>query len=293
MFLDPESLRCFEATAALLSFRKAARRLAISPPALSERIRRLEEQLGARLFERSTRAVALTETGLRLLPRARALLQAHREAAEALREDAAPLPSSLRVGTRFELGLSWLVPALPKLEAAAPGRTLHLHFGEGPGLLAALREGAIDCAVTSARIAEGAFGHAVLHPERYVLVTAGEARLRGPQDAAQQLLLDLDPELPLSRYFLDAAGGAALWPFAGLECLGTIAAVRLRLLQGRGVAVLPAYFVAKDLREGRLRRLLPRLKLPEDHFRLVWLRGHPRSAAIERLAEELKALPLR
>jgi DNA-binding transcriptional LysR family regulator len=297
MLLDPESLRCFEAVAAALSFRAASQRLALSPTAVSERVRRLEEQLGARLFERSTRRVLLTAAGERLLPQARHVLEAHARAFERVRAAERYTPTELWVGTRFELGLSWLVPALPRLEAAAPGRTLHLHFGDGPELLARLRAGGTDCAVTSARIAEGDFDHRQLHAEEYTLVAArtlvAQRSFRGAADAPRHVLLDLSPDLPLSRYFLDHAGGGALWPFARLEFLGTIGAVRLRVLQARGIAVLPDYFVADDLRRGRMVRLLPRLKLPRDHFRLVWRRGHRKTAALEQLAEELRAVPLR
>jgi DNA-binding transcriptional LysR family regulator len=294
---DFETLRCFEAVATQLSFRAAARRLALSPAAVSARVRLLEEQLGARLLLRTTRRVALTEEGARLLAHVRELLRLHQRTVAAVLQPGAEPPLHLWVGTRFELGLSWLLPALPALRAAAPARTLHLHFGDGPELLAALREGRIDCAVTSARLVERSLSYQVLHPERYALVAAPRllrrAPFAGPDDAPGQTWLDLSPDLPLGRYFLDQAGGSAPWRFGAVEHLGTIAAVRARLLQGVGVAVLPHYFVRQDLARGRLRQLFPRLRLPEDRFRLVWREGHPRAAALEQLARELRALPLR
>jgi hypothetical protein len=58
--LDLESLRCFVHAAAELSFRVAAKACALSPAAFGDRIRRLEEDLGAPLFERTTRKVTLT-----------------------------------------------------------------------------------------------------------------------------------------------------------------------------------------------------------------------------------------
>jgi LysR family transcriptional regulator, glycine cleavage system transcriptional activator len=265
--------------------------VALSPTALSERIRRLEDQAGARLFERSTRSVALTAEGARLLPEARRVLEAHAQALEAIHGSALAAPVELRLGTRYELGLSWLVPALPALETACPGRVIHLRFGDAPELLALLAEGRLDGLIASSRVTAGRFEARELHPEAYALV--GERRrlaatpFRGAADAPAHALLDLRPDLPLARYFLDQAGGPGLWPFARIECLGTIAAVRLRVLQGRGLAVLPAYFVAKDLAAGRLLRLLPRVRLPVDRFRLLWAKGHPKAAALARLGEEL------
>lgn len=296
MLLDAESLRCFEAVASRLNFRAAAREVALSPTALSERIRRLEAQVGTGLFLRTTRAVALSDAGARLLPEARRVLEAHARALAAVQEAGGRAPLELRLGTRYELGLSWLVPALPELEAEVPGRVIHLQFGDTPEQLGLLAEGKLDAIITSARVPRGRLEARDLHAEAYVLVgePASLARqpFRGAQDAPAHALIDLRPDLPLSRYFLDGAGGPGLWPFARIEHLGTLAAVRLRVLQGRGVAVLPAYFVADDLRDRRLRRLLPKVRLPEDRFRLIWPRGHRKANALSELAESLARRPL-
>ena len=72
--VDLDSLRCFEAVATTLRFRAAAARVHLSPGALSDRIRRLEEGLGTRILARTTRSVSLTEAGERLLPLARSVL---------------------------------------------------------------------------------------------------------------------------------------------------------------------------------------------------------------------------
>lgn len=296
MLPDLESLRCFEAAATLLNFRAAAQRVALSPAAFSDRIRRLEEQAGCTLFTRTTRTVTLTDEGLRLLPRARALLESASVVFASARGGASH-PVELTLGTRYELGLSWLVPALPRLERAHPDRTLHLRFGEGPDLLARLRHGELDGAITSARLADGTFDFATLHPETYAFV--GSARLmeaapfRSPLDAHGHTLLDLDPGLPLFRYLRDATEKTADWRFRRVECLGTIAAVRQRLLQHHGLAVLPLYFIQADLTAGRLRRLLPRITLRSDAFRLLWRSDHPRAATLKRLSKELQALPLK
>jgi LysR family glycine cleavage system transcriptional activator len=296
MVSDLESLRCFEAAASMLSFRAGASRVALSPPALSDRIRRLEEGLGERLFDRSKRQVTLTAAGLRLLPHARNLLAANARCPAVARGADTESPFELRLGTRFELGLSWLVPALRALETAVPARTLHLYFGDHSDMFARIKQGTIDCAVTSARIAEGAIDYRVLHPETYVFVSTAALVRRRPfrnaADAPAHTLVDISPDLPLTRYFLDQAGGTVDWRFSRLEYLGTIAAVRLRVLQGGGVAVLPRYFVDQDLARGHLRPIMPRVRLQRDSFRLIRRRGHPASPMIERLAGDLIALPL-
>src|SRR5262245_47136811 len=79
LVMDLDSYRCFDAAAATLSFRAAAARVHLSPAAFSDRIRRLEEDLGVAVLRRTTRHVALTEAGQRLLPLVReALLAADR-----------------------------------------------------------------------------------------------------------------------------------------------------------------------------------------------------------------------
>ena len=102
---DLTSLRCFEAAARHDSFRSAAAEVALSPAAFSDRIARLEDELGERLFERSTRSLALNTAGLRLLPHARALLHDAARLGDVVRSAALP-PFTMTLGTRFELGLS-------------------------------------------------------------------------------------------------------------------------------------------------------------------------------------------
>src|SRR6266478_6023414 len=178
--MDLESLRCFEAAATHLTFRVAAKAVALSPAAFGERIKRLEDQLATPLFARTTRRVALTPAGERLLPHARRLLDDAERCAEIVRADAAPAPYQLTVGTRYELGLSWLTPALRSLRARQPERTINLAFGDSADLLARVRNGLLDCAVTSTRLALAGLAYATLHDEDYVFVGAAATLARHP-----------------------------------------------------------------------------------------------------------------
>src|SRR5262249_35265671 len=133
--MDLESLRCFDAAATTLNFRAGARRVHLSPAAFSDRIQRLEQDLKTMLFVRTTRQVALSDAGQRLLPLARDVIAG----ADRLRAvGSGPVersPYELYVGTRYELGLSWLCPALGPLERSRPERTIHLYNGDSPDLL--------------------------------------------------------------------------------------------------------------------------------------------------------------
>ena len=151
--------------------------------------------------------------------------------------------------------------------------------------------------MTSARITQGGLSFARLHEESYLFVAATELLqthpLRQPGDAAAHTLLELDPSLPLFRYFLDACPPEQTWAFAKTQFLGTIGPIRTRCLEGAGVAVLPAYYVKQDIKAKRLTPLLPKVKMGSDWFRLVWRQGHPQTVAIQSLARELANLPLR
>ena len=296
MLPDLESLRCFEAAAELGSFRAASRRVGLSPAAFSDRIRRLESALDTRLFERTTRKITLTEAGRRLRPQAQVVLAEARACFKIVRDADNPLPFELTIGTRYELGMSWLVPALEPLSRAAPHRTLHLYFGDSPDLLARLQTGQLDAMISSVRLIRTGLDWVHLHREEYVFCATpallARHPVRGPADAAHHTLLDTQADLPLFRYVLDTRDPHEVWVFPQVEQLGTIAAVRHRLLDGRGVAVLPRYFIAPDLERGRLVQLFPEQPLTIDAFRLVWRNGHPLTTELRALAETLRGRPL-
>lgn len=292
-----ESLRCFVAAAQLLNFRAAARAVALTPAALGQRIRAMEAQLGAALFARTTRSVTLTRAGMDLLPRARAAIDAVEDCVRAARGDLAPAPIEVVLGTRYELGLSWVVPQLDALSAARPEVTFHLYFGGGDDLLLRLRMREIDCAVTSSRLADPRLESVQLHREDYVFVgeraMLRETPLTKPEHAARHTLLDAAADLPLFRYWRDAPDGGDRLRFAKVRRIGTVAAIEALVRAGRGVAVLPRYLVDGAIRRRELRVLLPAVKPLSDHFRLVYRAGDPRAPLFEAIAAAMLRAPLR
>ncbi len=293
---DMDSLLCFEAAARLLNFRAAAKSVALTPGALSQRIKQLELRLEARLFERSTRSVQLTEAGRALLPMATATLAAARECAEVVRGSRGPAPIELTIGTRFELGLSWLAECLPDLERQLPHITIHMYFGSGPELLDLLLARRLDCAITSARLTDANLDALKLHEEAYVFVGAPSllARLpfETPEDAHAHTLFDIDASLPLTRYLTNAAGEHHTLRFGQLRWLGLGAVIRRQVLAGRGVAVLPRYMVEGDVEAGELVELLPTIRPHRDFFRLVFRTDASVRTTFHQLAQALRTLPI-
>jgi LysR family transcriptional regulator, benzoate and cis,cis-muconate-responsive activator of ben and cat genes len=96
--LDPRLLKVFTVLAEELHFGRAAERLYVAQPAVSQQLQRLEDQLGARLFERSTQHVSLTPAGEAILPYARQAVAAAAAVERAAREAAASEEATLEVG---------------------------------------------------------------------------------------------------------------------------------------------------------------------------------------------------
>jgi DNA-binding transcriptional LysR family regulator len=292
-----ENLRCFAEAARLLNFRAAARSVALTPAALGQRVRQLEEQVGTPLFVRTTRRVVLTEAGLALQPYAERALATVEECLRAGRGEVGPSPIEITLGTRHELGMSWVLPLLPRLRAAHPGLTIHLYFGSGADLLIRARTLEVDCAIGSMRLVDPKLDSIRLHREDYSFVAAPELLrrqpLRTPAHAAHHTLVDVHAELPLSAYWRDAPGGGDRLQFAQVLRMGTIEAIRQVVLNGEGVAVLPHYLVAPDLKAGRLTRLFPSVKLRSDYFRLIFRAGDPRRSLFTAMARTLMESPLK
>lgn len=145
--LDTHALTLFCAVARCLNFRQAAQQLHMTQPPLSRAIRTLEERLGARLFERDTQGVALTDAGRTLLPQALQILALLDAAEQSLARDAAAPQLRLGLTTSVEAGL--FRPSLARLEARLPDTTLRLQAGPSPALIAAVRKGKLDAALVA------------------------------------------------------------------------------------------------------------------------------------------------
>ena len=121
--MDLRQLRHFVAVAEEGHFSRAARRANIVQSALSTSIRRLEEELGARLFVRTTRQVQLTEAGRVLLSKARTLLELASETRAAVAEVAGLERGTLRLGAAPNITVFMDLPALVSPAAWSSGST--------------------------------------------------------------------------------------------------------------------------------------------------------------------------
>jgi DNA-binding transcriptional LysR family regulator len=198
--LDLRLVRYFIAVAEHRHFGRAAADLHIAQPSLSRQIRGLEQQLGARLLDRTPQGTRLTEAGEVFLPRAKALLRSAAQAAAAAR--AAAKPSRITIG--YLRGLI-ITPALRELRHQHPDvevRALHLSYDEPR---AALLEHRADAVVTRLPLCTDGLDVTVLYDDPRVLLIPRSHRLAGKESVT---LADIAGE-PMPR--LPDAAWNAYW----------------------------------------------------------------------------------
>ena len=122
-------LEAFLAVAEAGSFTRAASRLRMSAAMMTLHVSRLEERVGARLFQRTTRRVDLTEDGRQMLDHARAAVEAYR-AAEGALQPGRGLAGRVRLDLPASIGHAFVVPALPSFQQAFPDIVLDLTLGD-------------------------------------------------------------------------------------------------------------------------------------------------------------------
>src|SRR3954447_8705876 len=147
--MELRHLRYFVAVAEELHFRRAAERLHVAQPAVSEQIRKLEAELGVLLLHRTQRSVVLTEAGTVLLEDARRILRQTDAAQRATRRARDGVLSRLRIGYVPDAMPATLPRALRHLRASTPAVQVELEAGSARALLADLRGDRLDAVVVS------------------------------------------------------------------------------------------------------------------------------------------------
>jgi DNA-binding transcriptional LysR family regulator len=245
--MELRHLRYFVAVAEELHFRRAAERLYVAQPAVSEQIRKLEAELGVRLFDRTHRSVALTEPGKALLAEARRVLQMAEVAQHAARNASDRAGQRLRIGYVPDVLPSSVPHALQRLAAAAARIDISLETGTPLGLIGEVRDGGLDAAVVA--LPAPTKGLRVTPLGRQPLVAAlPTTDVRGLE--AGLTLERLDPErlivLPreanpaLHDAVVSVCRGAGVSPALVEAGEPRVEAVLLAVAAGGGAALLPA-----------------------------------------------------
>jgi DNA-binding transcriptional LysR family regulator len=145
--MELRHLRYFVAVAEELHFRRAAERLYVAQPAVSEQVRKLESELGVRLFDRTHRSVALTQAGTALLDEARRVLRLAEIAQTAARSAGQGPRERLRIGHLADLLPASVARAMRMLGAGGTGPHIHLETGPALRLIEQLRARQLDAVI--------------------------------------------------------------------------------------------------------------------------------------------------
>ena len=233
----------------------AAAALGMSQPAVSERLARLEAQLAAALFDRSSRGVTPTATADRLAARITDPIDRLRQATS---DPGAPTRGTVRIGGASDVIASRVIPALAPL--TFDGISFEFTLGLAPSLIDALARGRLDLVIASQRHSHPEVRYRGLVDEEFVLVGApllaasmDKERLRAdPAEALGRLpLVAYDSELSIvRRYWRSQFGGRPANPVSIVvpDLRGILAAV----VAGAGISALPRYLADPALAAGQL-----------------------------------------
>jgi len=275
------------------SFAAAARAMGVSVATVSRSVARLEERLGGRLFNRTSRRLALTDYGRTLAERASRIYADAEEAEDFARETSSKPRGLVKLSAPLSFGARWVAPLLPEFFRRYPDVSVDLHLTYvqtdliGEGFDAALRIAVLEDSSLVARL--------IVPVRRFVVASPGYfgryGRPQHPRDLAAHQCLSY-----LSRSKRD------VWRFVHRrtweECLVTptgplrgtsIEALLPTLLEGLAIAELPEFVATQYFRERRLEPILTNWRLPEGGMYFVTPTARARPAKVSALADFLIA----
>ena len=254
------SLEIFAKTAERLNFAAAARDLKLTRAMVSKHVADLEDRLGVRLFQRTTRRVSLTEAGRTLAARAGAVIDTLNETEDSVRDLQTVLRGKLRVNAPVSFGTQHLAPLIARFLGDNPGVDIDLTLNDRTvdlieeGFDVVLRIGVpADSSLISRRLAPG----------RLIIVGSPDYLRRNgmpkrPVDLKRHNCLgyaywSLNDEWPLT----DPAGRVERVKVKGTMSANNGDALRMAAIEGLGLILQPSFSIGDDIAAGRLVHVLP------------------------------------
>jgi DNA-binding transcriptional LysR family regulator len=287
---DFEALAIFAKVVELRSFAAASTELALSKATVSKAVSRLEERLGARLFNRTSRRLALTDAGQTLSERAARLL-AEGEAVEneALAQSVTPR-GLVRLAVPMSFGVKAVAPLLPEFLKAYPEVSIDLHLSDATVDL--IGEG-FDAGLRIARLPDSSLiARRLCAMPRYTVAAASYLKKYGRPTHPMQLA---DHKCfgyaylstPNVWHYTNGAGEQASVRPGGPLRVNNGEALVPALIAGLGIADLPDFIIGEAIASGEVEVILKDWKQPEGAVHLVTPPGGPRPARVEVLADFL------
>ncbi|PTX97958.1 LysR substrate-binding domain-containing protein [Opitutus sp. ER46] len=294
--MELRHLRYFVAVAEALSFRRAAERLRVAHPALSNQIRDLEDELAVRLLDRNTSRVRLTDAGRVLLEEARAVLRRTSVLAQVVREAGAGRSGRLAVGNVGPISATFMPAVLLAYRERFPQVEVMLHEMDLPDQIAGLDDGTLQLGFTMRPAAEipPRLDHVLVLRTPVCALVGRRHRLAAlpritPADAQAEVILCVGtgPRFPGHAERVIAAFEANGLPAPKIRRVNSSAALFTLIAGHQGIAFMPALpglppsseIVVRPVKQVR----------PEVRFEMhaVWRRGDG-SALVRNFIEVLK-----
>lgn len=273
--MDWSALAIFVGVARSGSFARFARQQAHAPSSVSRAIDTLERELGVRLFQRTTRMLATTEAGERLLSHVEPLLDQLELVRSVARGTATEAAGTLRVTAPVAFGQVVLTPLLVDFARTHPEITLHVALNDN---VLNLVEERIDVALRLGKLADSTLIVRRLGSPSYVACAsptylAQRGTPRRPEELKQHDCLRYAiPGVRPSWFFRSEAGVRTEVAVRGPISINNGVALRACAVAGLGITVLPRWNVEQDLTQGTLVQLLPKYQTSaSDLDASLWL----------------------
>jgi DNA-binding transcriptional LysR family regulator len=253
-----DAMNAFAKVVAAGSYAEAARRLGLTRSAVSKAVMELEQLLGARLLDRTTRRVAPTEAGRAYYERCVAILADVAETEiQISRLHDAPR-GVLKVNAPMSFGIRYLGSAVADFMARYPDLKIELILNDR--VIDPLEEG-VDVTVRIGALADSSLIARRLAPARLVLAAAPaylkrQGMPRTPEDLAAHQCLTYGHMAAAQRWTLQRDGVAIAVPVNSRLCSNNGDVLREAALSGIGITNLPTFLIGPDIKAGRLRLVL-------------------------------------
>jgi DNA-binding transcriptional LysR family regulator len=255
------------------SFTAASERLGCSRSVVSKYITRLEERLGARLLNRTTRRLSLTEAGQSFFSRSQRGLQ-EIEAAETEVSRLQEMPrGKLRLNTPMSFGILHIAPALAGFLSRYPEISVDMRLDDRQVDL--IEEG-VDVAIRIAELPDSSLVARRLGPCRHVVCAAPEYLKRQgtphtPDDLRRHNVITYQyQDSPGEWRFITPEGRYVSVPVRGSIQMNNSLAIREAVLSGAGITLTPAFVVGKDIKSGNLHEVLGAYRAQEISIYAVY-----------------------
>lgn len=271
------------------SYVAAARLLGVSPSAISKSVSRLEDRLGVRLLNRTTRSIGVTEEGAVFYERCKRVLDDISDVKDTMRRSANAPKGKLKISVPHVFGQHMLLPLLPEFSERYPEIELDVEFDDQVVDLVA---NGIDVAIRTGDLADTRLVARKISDQRFVVCGSPEyLRLRGVPESPEDL-----HQHSCIQFKYPSSGRKAPWSFRDphTNCsvsrslvFNSTEAGLWAALHGMGLAHLPEYAVNARLQSGELRAVLTEYMQPFGSLWLVWPSNRQLSPKVRAFADHV------